>query len=169
MILIHTALQSEAQSFIEFYKLTLFKKNPKIYINDKIILTISGIGKGKTIKAIEVIFTEFKIKKAINVGIAGCNNKYIPIGTLFCTNKHLKNIKNLPLQTVNKIQLHNDSNDSLYDMEAKYFYDICLLHLEDKNILIFKVVSDYLDDKVPQREFVKKLIEQNIINIKQWI
>jgi len=47
MILIHTALRCEAQTFIEYYKLK--KLNSKIYLNDEIAVLISSIGKQNTI------------------------------------------------------------------------------------------------------------------------
>ena len=57
MILIHTALLCEAQTFIEEYKLK--KINSKIYRNDKVILLISGIGKENTISSLDYMFLNY--------------------------------------------------------------------------------------------------------------
>ena len=170
MILIHTALQSEAQSLIELYKLTKTLSKPKIYENEAIILVISGIGEDNTNKALDIVFDKYNIKKAFNIGIAGCNDNLIKIGTIICPNQNIHNMQNLPLLTSNNIATSSDENTTtLYDMEGEYFYKRCIQNLEDKNIFIFKVVSDYLDDTIPSKEFVKQLIYQNLKSITKWI
>ncbi len=172
LILVHTALLSEAQSVIEKYKLTLVQKNPKIYKNENIVLIISGIGKQNTIDAMEFIFKKYKIKKAINLGIAGCNNKNINIGELFCTNKTLEDIKFLDLQTVDtpKVQIKDIKNQTyLYDMEAKYFEKEVTKYIDKDDIYIFKVVSDWLDDTIPSKEFVKQLIRKNLKKLEKYL
>ncbi len=171
MTLIHTALQSEAQSIIEFYKLKLVNKNPKIYKNDNIIVVISGIGQDKAIEVLNIIFNQYNITKAINIGIAGCSSKNIKIGELFCTNHKLENINTLNLETVNKPQLstNNYNIPTLFDMEGDYFKQFCLDKIDNKDIYIFKVVSDYLDDSIPSKEFVKQLIKKNIKSLEKWI
>ena len=170
MILIHTALQSEAQSIIEFYKLQKCNSIPKIYKNNSILVVISGIGKNNTIDALQFVFKEYNISKAINIGIAGCNNQSILIGSLFCTNHTLENVNYLPLITNNIVTIKSDEDKKyLYDMEGEYFYTICQDNLEEKNIIIFKVVSDYLDDIILAKEFVKQLIYKNIKSITKWI
>jgi purine-nucleoside phosphorylase len=169
MTLIHTALLSEAQSLVEDLKLTLISKNPRIYTNDKIVLIVSGIGKDNTLSSLSQLFKSYKITKAINIGIVGCSNISIDIGTVVCTNKQLNNMKHIHLKTVEIPKIAKDKNDFLYDMEAKYFEEICLKSLEDKDIYIFKIVSDYLDDTIPKKEFVKQLIKKNIKRIKVWI
>lgn len=171
MTLIHTAFQSEAQSIIELFNLKLFQaNNQKIYMNDNIILIISGMGEENTTNALAWIFDNYDIHKAINIGIAGCSNKSIDIGELFCTNRYLKNIKYMNLETVNNPKIFtNILSDTLYDMEARYFLDISLKFLDEKDIYIFKVVSDYLDDTIPNKEFVKQLIRNNLKSIKEWI
>jgi len=171
MILIHCALLSEAQYIIEKEKLKLKQKNPKVYLNDKIVLVVSNVGKNNTITALEFIYQNYKISKAINIGIAGCNDKSIEIGALFCTNHHLENIPYMQLQTVHSPQLLtlNSSFLTLFDMEGRYFIEISNKYLEKKDIFVFKVVSDHLDDTIPSKEFVKQLIKKNIKSIEKWI
>ncbi len=171
MTLIHTALQSEAQSIIELYKLKLIDKNPRIYKNDNIILVISSIGQENTIKALNLVFNRYKITKAINIGIAGCNSQDIKIGELFCTNKECEHIKFINLETVATPQLPttNYPLPTIFDMEGEYFKQACLDKLDNKDIYIFKIISDHLDNTIPNKEFVKQLIKKNIKSIEKWI
>jgi hypothetical protein len=170
MTLIHTALLSEAQSIIETFKLKLVDKNPRIYANDNIILVVSGIGITNTQKALKQIFnTNNKITKAINIGIAGCSEHSVKIGELFVTNRSLDDINYMKLTTVLKPKINLATSNTLYDMEGNFFEDISLQYLNKKNIYIFKVVSDHLDDTILNKEFVKQLIKQNLKSIKKWI
>ena len=168
MTLIHTALLSEAQYLIEYLKLTLVQKNPKIYKNNTIVLVVSGIGKENTLKSLEIVFKSYDISKAINIGIAGCNNFFINIGELFCTNQELIDINYLNLITVDTpVSSCNSKSTVLYDMEGRYFKEYALKYTKD--IYIFKVVSDHLEDTIPSKEFVKQLIKKNIKSISQWV
>lgn len=166
MTLIHCALQCEAQTFIEKLKLKKTSSNPKIFSNNKYILIISGIGKVNTLQSLEYIFNNFTIKKAFNIGVAGCASKTIPIGSLFCTNHKLNNIKHMKLLTsltpVNSSC--SDNKDVLYDMEAKYFLEVCNKYVESDYIYVFKVVSDHLDVKGLKKDFVKSLILKSLDN-----
>jgi hypothetical protein len=160
MILIHTALLCEAQTFIEVLKLKKINSTPKIYTNDKYLVLIAGVGADNTSNSLEYIFQNYKITKAINIGVAGVSNRDIKIGELFCCNKKLDTIKWLPLKTVDTPKVEKESNEnSLYDMEGKYFLDICLNNLDENNIFIFKIISDYLNDEILPKDFIKRLIK----------
>lgn len=167
MILIHTALLSEAQAMIEKYKLVKINSNPKIYEDEKILVLIGGIGEQNTLRSLEYLFENYSISKALNIGIAGCSNTSIEIGELFCTNHYLKDIEYMTCETVNTPQLltHNSKLLTLYDMEASYFLETVKQHLDEKNIYVFKVVSDHLDDTILPKDAVKKLIQNSL---KQW-
>ena len=60
----------------------------------------------------------------------------IPIGTLFCTNKKLLDIKYNKLSTYDEV-ITSKSNikTNLVDMEGSYFYDISLKFIRNSNIL----------------------------------
>lgn len=171
MILIHAALLSEAQIFIEKYKLQKVNSLPKIYTNENILVLIGGIGKENSYNFLEYIFSHYIITKAITVGIAGCGDINIEIGELFCINKELKDIKYMHCKTVDTPQLPttNYSTRILYDMEASYFLEIVSKYLMRKNIYIFKIVSDHLDSCIPKKEFVKKLINDKFTQISKYI
>ena len=161
MILIHTALLCEAQSFIEYYKLKKINSSPKIYANDDILICISGIGKLNTLNALEYIYVNYEITKAFNIGIAGCNDTSIDIGMLFCTNQSFAEIKTLPLITSDTVV--TDSNikkTTLYDMEAKYFHHVSQQYIKEEDILIIKIVSDHLSSEILQKDVIKNMISK---------
>lgn len=167
MILIHTALLCEAQSFIEYYKLKKTNSTPKIYQNENILVVISNVGAQNTFVALDYIFTNYSIKKAFNIGIAGCNDPSISIGSLYCTNHTLKEINSLPLITSDTVVTNsNEKKTTLYDMEAKYFYEKSINHLQKNSIFIFKIVSDHLSEKRLSKDFIKSLItkQNNLYN-----
>ncbi|MEA3513142.1 MAG: hypothetical protein U9R37_06030 [Campylobacterota bacterium] len=170
MVLIHTALLCEAQIFIERFKLKKISSTPKIYKNDYFILCISGIGKENTLKNIKFIFNNYTIKKAFNIGIAGCNNKDIKIGDIFITNKTITDIKYMNLITKNTITNTNTVNRvSLFDMEGIYFLDLSMKYISNDNIFIFKIVSDHLNTNHINKQFVKHLIVDKFITIKKYM
>ncbi len=162
MTLIHTALLCEAMPIIE--KLKLKKEDRNIYKNDEIILLVSGIGGIRTEECLESFLSinSHKIKKVINIGIAGCSDESVKIGELFCINKTFSDIKTATLSTVDKPVKNIGS--LLVDMEAKYFSTICEKYKIE--YLIFKVVSDHLDEKIPKKEFVSSLIQKSL---DRWI
>jgi len=163
MILIHTALLCEAQSFIEVLKLKKVNSSPKIYLNDSYILVISGIGKENTSIALKYILEKYDIEKAFNIGVAGCNDKDIEIGSLFCTNGNLDNINYLQLKTVDMPQTISDIIEpTLYDMEGNYFLEYLSSKLKNKDLFILKVVSDYLDDTILVKDDIKALIKKQM-------
>lgn len=160
MKLIHTALLCEAMPIIEKFKLK--KTSSDIYKNDDLIVAISGIGEKKTKECLNKIFSTCKIKKAINIGIAGCKDKSIKLGEIFCINKEFQNIKTTTLTTVKKPTCKIDT--TLVDMEARTFMLTC----KEKEIdfLVFKVVSDYLDEGIPKKAYVSFLIKKSL---DKWI
>ncbi|PLY09545.1 MAG: nucleoside phosphorylase [Arcobacter sp.] len=169
-VLIHTALQPEAQYLINFYKLKQDNsvQNFKLFFNDNIILIVSGMGKKNTIDSLNFVFENYSISKAINIGIAGCCDSSVKIGTLFCTNRLLPNINFAPITTVDT-PLDSDENleTLLVDMESSYFKETCLKYIKD--IYVFKVVSDYLDITIPKKSFVIELIQNSFNDWKKYI
>ena len=114
------------------------------------------------------MYENFEIKKAINIGIAGCSDGSIKIGTLFCTNRLLPNINFASITTVDE-PLESDENleTILVDMESKYFEDISKKHCND--IYTFKVVSDYLETQIPKKAFVIELMQNNLTDLKKYL
>lgn len=160
MMLIHTALLCEARPLIEHYRL---KKVDGFYINKNLntALIISGIGKKNTKNALLQAFGKFDIKFALNLGVCGCKDKSIKIGSLFCTNKKLDGFKFESIQSVKDPK--QPINTTLCDMESEEFIKVC----DEKNIpnLVLKVVSDYQDIDRLDKNFVYNLIKTNIKDI----
>jgi len=175
-ILIYCALLPEAQSLINFLKLKQdnsiqnLPHGNKLFLdeNDKYVLIISGMGKENCQKSLEYIYENYEIKKAINIGIVGCSDDSIKIGTLFCTNRLLSNINFASLTTVDE-PLESDENleTLLVDMEAKYFLETSKKYC--KEIYCFKVVSDYLEIKIPKKAFVIELIQKSLPLWKKYL
>lgn len=169
-VLIHSALQPEAQYLINFYKLKQDSsvQNFKLFFNDNIILLVSGMGKNNTIDSLNFVFEHYQISKAINIGIAGCCDESIKLGTLFCTNRLLPNINFASITTVDT-PLESDENleTLLVDMESLYFKETCLKYIKD--IYVFKVVSDYLDIAIPKKSFVIDLIQKSFKSWEKYI
>ncbi|MFA7083245.1 MAG: nucleoside phosphorylase [Arcobacteraceae bacterium] len=165
--LIHTALLCEAQTLIQFLK--LHKINSNLYENEKYSLVISGIGKLATQKYLTKILQKQKFNKAINIGIAGCQDETIAIGTLFCTTH--KSLENIPYATLSTVDIALNCKKKLTtllaDMEAKYFIQICETFVAHENIYCLKIVSDYLSSDIPKKAFVTTLVQKNLPLIKE--
>ena len=160
-------MKQEAKPLIEYFKFQCIQTKPyKIYQKANIVLVVCGMGKENTLHVRE-IFEQYEISKAINIGIAGCKDKNIEIGSLFCTNQKLNFIKHESLTTVNEpLDDEKSLNTTLVDMEAEYFISTCKEFLDIKDIYILKVVSDHLDTTIPKKEFVWKIIEKNLTSVK---
>lgn len=166
--LIHAALLCEAQTFIEKLKLKKINSAPKIYANANTLVLIGGVGKDNTVNSLEYIFQNYNISKVFNIGTAGCSDKTVEIGSLFCSTHKLDGIDILPLIT-NEFPVFEKEIEqkALFDMEGEYFYEISKKYTED--IYIFKVVSDHLDIQRLDKEFVKKIIFNNFDLLAKYI
>ncbi len=168
--LIHTAFKDEAKPLVEYFRLKRIQTNPyRLYFSNSIVLIASGLGAKNTLH-IESIFKQYDIEKAINIGVVGCKDESIEIGSLFCTNQKLDSIEYASLRTVDA-PLDNDRNleATLVDMEAKTFLSVSQKYLQVKSIFVLKIVSDHLDTTIPKKEFVWKIIEKNLKNISQIV
>lgn len=166
--LLYIALRAEASAFIGNLKLTKIDGN--MWENDTTLLIVGGIGSQKAQKHLRVIFKTYTFEKAINVGIAGCVDKSIAIGSLFCTNQVLQDIAYATLSSFdNAVTWKQEVSTTLVDMEAKTFEEIALEYLHVKNIFVFKIVSDYLESTIPTKKFVSEIMQKNIKKIKQYV
>jgi len=149
MKLLHFALLSEAQYFIEKLKLKKISSNPKIYKNSNLLVLIGGIGNNSQ-KSLEYVFNNFLFSKAYNIGVAGSLDKSLNIGDLICLTHKFDGI------------IYKDFKDkNILDMERKIFFDLSKKYIKKDKIFIFKVISDYNDIKSLNKEFVKQLIIKN--------
>lgn len=161
----------EAQGIVEYLKLT--KTTKSTFENDDVLLLVGGIGKEKTINSLEDIYSKYRFHKAINIGIAGCDNTAYKIGELVCTTHTIEGIHHLPITTVDtpassSLPLTlNTQPTQIYDMESSYFTQISSKYLKQSEIYVFKVISDYLDTTMPNKDFVKKLIKNRLNDIRK--
>ncbi len=163
--LIYTALYPEAKPLIQYFKLIQNKTYEplKIFENEIYILVVGGIGKNHTQAILPFIYENFEINKTINIGIAGCKDKSIKLGSLFCVNQILKDIPKTTITTVD-IPLEDSSllDTTLVDMEAGSFLEVSQKYLSQKDIYVFKVVSDYLSTNIPEKSLVYNSIKKSI-------
>ena len=162
--LIHTALVAEAKPIIGHFKLICKEKQPyNLYEGEGIVLIVSGMGSENTQKALLYALDHYDVRKALNIGIAGCKDESIPKGTLFCTtHPHL----GIPFATLSSHQtaITNQANlqTTLVDMEAETFLSTLPSTIER---YVFKVVSDHLEATIPIKGDVGNWINKSI---KQW-
>ncbi len=156
---IFTALPCEAKAFITHFKLKkdLDCHSFSVYVNNNIVLTVTGSGKVAMAGGLAyslALFESVKNPVLINLGIAG--HQTATLGQLFISHKitdtdNGKNyypqliIKNecssYPICTVSKPE-QNYQENCLYDMEASGFYEIATRFTTTELIQVFKVISD---------------------------
>jgi len=159
VLFIFTALDCEARPIVKFFDL---KKDDSqgcfsIYRNEKIVLTVTGVGKvamAGTVAYTMAVFPGYQVPLLINVGIAG--HKTQALGTLSMAMKiidgdtgrrfypqllgsHWPETSELKTTSLPSTQY---SSDCLYDMEASAFYETAVRFSSSEFIHCFKVVSD---------------------------
>lgn len=162
--LIHTALVAEAKPIIGHFKLTCTSKQPyNLYEKENVVLIVSGMGSILAREALMHALKHYTPEVAMNIGIAGCVDKTIPKGKLFCTTHQNLAIPFASLSS-HKNAIHDDSpiTTTLVDMEAE-----CFLQTMPKTIetYVFKVVSDHLETALPSKGDVGNWIGKSI---KEW-
>ncbi len=172
MIILATALYSEAKPFIQRFNL---KKNTKEYLfqlfeGEEYHLLITGCGMISSAISLSRYFTLYPPKNTdifINIGIAGYMTKQETkeeslIGQLFliskiieqCTNRtfypdilYQNTFSKLPLMTVPvplEHTCHLEEEKLLIDMEASALYQATLPYISSERMFFFKVVSDII-------------------------
>ncbi|NLC28215.1 MAG: hypothetical protein GX780_05520 [Campylobacteraceae bacterium] len=166
--LIHVALPVEAKALRKYLQMKPLGRN--LYTKDKILLAISGMGDELTFKTLKPLFEQFLITKALNFGMAGCQDKNIPIGTLCCSTHKLEDVFHATISSVTKPLKNLETLETtLVDMESKAFKSCCDLFIDKEKIYIFKVVSDYGTDKIPTKEFVGAILTPHIKKVLFYV
>jgi len=164
MLYIITALKSEAQAFVDKYKLNKSKHEDfTIFIGQDIKVIISGIGIQNARFATTFTIKTFNPNKDdifLNIGICGASKKY-KIGNYIEISSILYNEEKFTLNnnTNNTIVCSDnevsDNNYNIVDMESFGFYQASR---NIKNCYIYKIVSDHFEPKSITKESTKKLI-----------
>lgn len=188
IICITTALKSEALPIIEAFNLKPIQGHPlfPIWQNEKVKLTVSGIGKVKAAAAcgyLAGIYQDEDIYGWLNVGIAG--HKSLPVGTPLFAHKivdvELKThyfpsfACSFPCKTEECLTFSNPETNyretGMYDMEAAGFYPIASKSAPLEMIHVFKVISDNSQTGVHSitKQKATALIASHINHIKSII
>ncbi|MFA9374122.1 MAG: hypothetical protein ACERKK_08185 [Poseidonibacter sp.] len=169
-ILIHTTSLIEATPIINSFSLKelIEPQENKIFLNDDIILIVSGVSKHKILESLNYIFNNFEISKAFDLSIASCSDGSIALGTLFCTNRFINGLNFANITTVEEpLETDEFLETLLVDSQAEYFKEICKKNIKDFYVL--KIVSDYFDKDNLDDEKISKLINDSILKWKNLI
>ena len=154
------ALKAEAQAFVDKFKL-------KKYKNDKLCVTVSGIGKENMQKATCQVLKKFSENDTIiNVGICGASEEF-EIGELLdiCVTTQSVGTREAVLKCVDR-EVSDKKRYDIVDMESAGFLQATK---DIKNKYIFKVVSDHFEPKRVTKDSAKKLIFDKIDEIMMEI
>lgn len=152
MIHIVVALKSEAQAFVDKFKLA---KNMQ---NETLSIHISGMGsKNMYITTDQVLKKMKEDDLIINVGICGADKKY-KIGELL-------DAREIELTCVDCEISHN--NYEVVDMESEGFIDA--VSQSPYKSYMFKIVSDNFEPKSVSKDIAKKLIFDKIDEIMEKV
>jgi hypothetical protein len=182
IILIHTALKEEAECIIQALSLKLQSNTSKfkVYSNENIYLTISGIGKINCATCLGAILNELSYKHsitALNIGIAGSSN--LAIGT-FCNIVKCIDVESLKVyytdQTLalkglpSTIETHSKpiicreeltGLNNLVDMELSAFFQSAKYFCSASELYSFKIVSDNLSADF-NKDLIKEIFNANL-------
>ncbi|MDT8338164.1 MAG: hypothetical protein RQ763_03075 [Sulfurimonas sp.] len=163
MLYIVTALKSEAQAFVEKYRLTKTNSHEyTVFEGEELRVIVSGVGVESAKKAASFLLKNFAVSDKdifINVGICGANKEY-NIGTLLAIGSIIHKDKSYSVSTAPNAITCVDEEVSqdfyiLADMESFGFYEAIK---EMQNYHIFKVVSDHFEPESVTKDATKKLI-----------
>ena len=168
MLYITTALKSEAQAFVDKYKLKKDRLNNfLLYVSSKITLIVSGVGVDNMTLATQTLINQFDIDDEdifVNIGICGADSSF-EIGELLNITTVIYNSSKYYLNEEDKQEsivcvdtpiTHNDFN--IVDMESFGFYDAVSHSPAIKQRYILKVVSDHFEPSIITKERTKSLI-----------
>lgn len=186
MVYFLCSLYKEAEEIISYFHL---KKNSYIssfqeFYGDGIKLMISGTGKINVACAVGYIMSQNKPNKQdilINVGICGSDirsegeaflvNKVIDIdsGEKYYPDIIIKHpFKEACLETGSRVVKHGNIKD-LCDMEGSAFYKSASKFVCQHQVAIVKIVSDTANNELVTGDYIKRIVGQNLGNIKLLI
>ena len=190
MISIVTALMLEAKPIIEHFKL---KKDIDIhpypvYRNSDISLIVSGIGKIKSAMAAVYLLSVYNTTKndsLLNIGFCGASKTNYDIGSLLLINKVTDmdtkkdyypdvliniNIPQVSLQCFQQTISNNEWDNEFYcDMESTGIMEVANKFIYAHNVVLLKIISDFLQPKNLDNKILKKYITDNMHLIENTI
>ena len=183
MLYIVVALKSEAQAFVDTFKLQKSKLGNHLFFNHKDFkLIVSGVGSHNSRQATQTLLNHFDIEHNdifINFGVCGAKH---PIGSFVLAQTLCYQEQCYPLPPTNTQEdctlvtltcLDEGCNtQGVYetvDMESFGFYDAVVHNPAIKQFYIFKVVSDNFQPHTLTKEGVKQLLFQKITPLFEFL
>ena len=177
MIYIVTALKSEAQAFVDKFRLQKMNlATYTLYTNDAMRLIVSGVGVDNARLATQMLINTYDLSDEdifYNVGVCAAPSHH-PLGTLLNIGTVVYDGISYPfdkegitLQCSDTPQ-NTPQNTPLeipVDMESFGFYDAVIHNPAIKHFGIFKVVSDHFEPDTLSKDMVKSLLFQKIDEI----
>ena len=170
MLYIVAALKSEAQAFVDKYKLTKSKLGKFVlFSNEDIFLLVSGMGIINARLATQALINQYDITDNdvyLNIGICGTSKEY-EIGSLLeigsISYDEIEYSFNGSLEQITCVdEAISENIYKIVDMESYGFYDAVIHNPAIKNFHILKVVSDHFEPERVTKDGTKKLISKNI-------
>ena len=173
MLYIVTALYIEAKPLISLFNLKKDNSYTKfqVFSNEDVKLIISGTGKVKSATALTYLISKEDIKKndyIVNIGFVA-SNKNSQLGDIVYVSKiqnaysdfdfypemiYKHNFLEGSLTTFDSIIEKKIENIEYIDMEAYGFFQTASIFFKKDKIMILKIVSDILKDRVENRVLV---------------
>ena len=162
-MVIITATKTEAQAFVEKYKLQKAKlKDYTYFFNNDMLVFVCGIGVKKSYEACLFLKENFDLKgkKIINVGIAAAPKKF-NIGDVADISKIIYKDEVIKLKKYGEVlecvdAPQNNEKNTLVDMESFGIYKA----LKEFDVDFKKIVSDHFAPDTISKDFVKKLVKK---------
>ena len=192
MLYIVTALYIEAKPLISLFNLKKDNSYTKfqVFSNEDVKLIISGTGKVKSATALTYLISKEDIKKndyIVNVGFVA-SNKNSQLGDIVYVSKiqnaysdfdfypemiYKHNFLEGSLTTFDSIVEKKIENIEYIDMEAYGFFQTASIFFKKDKIMVLKIVSDILKDKVEDRVLVdfkdENLFSESYNNIYKFL
>ena len=192
MLYIVTALYIEAKPLISLFNLKKDNSYTKfqVFSNEDVKLIISGTGKVKSATALTYLVSKEDIKKndyIVNIGFVA-SNKNSQLGDIVYVSKiqnaysdfdfypemiYKHNFLEGSLTTFDSIVEKKIENTEYIDMEAYGFFQTASIFFKKDKIIVLKIVSDILKDKVEDRVLVdfknENLFTESYNNIYEFL
>ena len=192
MLYIVTALYIEAKPLISLFNLKKDNSYTKfqVFSNEDVKLIISGTGKVKSATALTYLISKEDIKKddyIVNIGFVA-SNKNSQLGDIVYVSKiqnaysdfdfypemiYKHNFLEGSLTTFDSIVEKKLENIEYIDMEAYGFFQTASIFFKKDKIIVLKIVSDILKDKLEDRVLVdfkdENLFSESYNNIYKFL
>jgi nucleoside phosphorylase len=173
LLYVVVALKSEAQAFVDAYKLTKSKLGNFTYFsNHEMRLIISGLGVTNARDATQTLINHFDIvdeDKYLNIGICAASSHYkigdtLEIGSIVYEDI-VYSFDTIKQEITCLDEAADEEKYEIVDMESYGFYDAVIHNPAIKNFSILKVVSDHFEPHKVTKDATKALIFNAIKDI----